>query len=172
MSVKGTVTSRMEATRVKSKTLTTTLSCLAVLTAAAFWFLASSAPTAKAHGTLITFSATYTAQGKFEGGEVMSNAEVSIFTPEDPETPWEQGIADEEGRYTFTPDGDLVGDWTVSYRSAGHGDIAYIPVGVSTGAGGLTGGLQRGVMAIAVIWGFIGTALYFQAKQSSSENES
>ncbi|MFK7804115.1 MAG: carboxypeptidase regulatory-like domain-containing protein [Anaerolineae bacterium] len=142
----------------------------AIFTAALFWFLSSVAPAANAHGTSITYATTLTVQGAFESGEPMSNAEVTIFTPTDPQNAWGQGIADEEGRYTFTPDASIEGEWTVSYRSAGHGDIAYIPVGegVTGSGGGLTGNLQRIVMAVAVIWGFVGTALYFQSKQKTT----
>ena len=144
---------------------------LAVITTALFWFMTEVTPSANAHGTAITYTATFTVQGYFDSGEPMANAEVSVFTPEDPENAWEQGIADDEGRYTFTTVSDKTGDWAVSYRSAGHGDIAYIPVGTGAAAsssGALTGGLQRAVMAIAVIWGFVGTALYFQARQKAA----
>lgn len=149
-------------------TISKFIASAAVLTAVLFWFLGEVAPAADAHGTSITYATTLTVQGAFESGEPMSNAEVSIFTPDDPQNAWERGIADEDGRYTFTPDTAIDGEWTVSYRSAGHGDIAYIPVGdgVTGSGGGLTGNLQRIIMAIAVIWGFIGTALYFQSKQT------
>ena len=53
-------------------------------------------------------------------------------------------------------------------RQAGHGDITVIPVseaGVITtefsNSAGLTP-LQRGIVAGAVIWGCVGTALYFR----------
>ena len=145
------------------------LFCLIVaLVTTLFWLVVEVVPAANAHGTAITYTATFTVQGTFDSGEPMANAEVSVFTPDDPENAWEQGLADDEGRYTFTTVSDKPGDWAVSYRSAGHGDIAYIPVGTGLATpGGLNSGLQRAVMAVAVIWGFIGTALYFQSRSVS-----
>lgn len=143
-------------------------SLLAVCVTALFWFLTDVVPAVYAHGTTITYTTSITVQGAFDSGEPMANAEVSIFAPDEPEIAWEKGIADDEGYYTFAADPDKLGDWAVSYRSAGHGDIVYIPIGTGVATtGGLNSGsgLQRVVMAAAVIWGFIGTALYFQARQ-------
>ena len=161
---------RLEDTRVNnSKALTSIFFLMAGITTALFWFMTDVAPPANAHGTAITYTATFTVQGSFDNGEPMANAEVSIYTPEDPRNAWEQGIADEEGRYTFAPVSDQPGDWAVSFRTSGHGDIAYIPVGTGVAnPSGLSGGLQRAVMAVAVVWGFIGTALYFQARQKAN----
>lgn len=169
MLAKGIVSNRQGGTQVNSsKALSSILFLLAVITTALFWFMTDVVPSADAHGTAITYTATFTVQGHFEGGDPMANAEVSVFTPDDPENAWEQGIADDEGRYTFTTVSDKPGDWAVSYRSAGHGDIAYIPVGTGVASpSGLSSGLQRAVMAAAVIWGFVGTALYFQARQKA-----
>ncbi|NER80846.1 MAG: carboxypeptidase regulatory-like domain-containing protein [Leptolyngbya sp. SIO1D8] len=105
-------------------------------------------------------------QATYDSGEPMAEAQVQVYSPEDPETPLFSGTADESGRYLFVP--DQPGDWEVSVRQAGHGDIAVIPVSEAgniaiefTNDIGLTG-LQRGIVAGAVAWGCVGTALYFR----------
>ncbi|MBE7380682.1 MAG: carboxypeptidase regulatory-like domain-containing protein [Leptolyngbya sp. SIO1E4] len=105
-------------------------------------------------------------QATYDSGEPMAGAQVQVYAPEDPETSLFTGTADEAGRYLFVP--DRPGDWEVSVRQAGHGDIAVIPVSEAgtlaagfTNTTGLTA-LQRGIMAGAVAWGCVGTALYFR----------
>ncbi|MEM6716632.1 MAG: carboxypeptidase-like regulatory domain-containing protein, partial [Cyanobacteria bacterium P01_C01_bin.147] len=98
-------------------------------------------------------------------GEPMAAATVQVFAPDDPQTPVQSGLTDASGRFVFVP--TTAGTWEVSVRQAGHGDIAAIPVE----AGGLVASeftndaglswLQRGVVVGAVIWGCVGTALYF-----------
>ncbi len=108
----------------------------------------------------------------FDTGEVMDEAQVSVFAPEDASEPWETGTTDERGRYLFVPDASRPGTWTVQVRQAGHGSIVNVTVeedaGV-TGADGFSGGgygaLQIGLMAAAGVWGFVGTALFFMRKK-------
>lgn len=105
----------------------------------------------------------------------MAEAQVQVYSPEDPQTPVFTGITDEAGQFVFVP--DQPGDWEVSVRQAGHGDIAVIPVDT----GGIEGNdtetgvtiaedfsdsaalnpLQRTIIAASVTWGFVGTALFF-----------
>lgn len=105
-------------------------------------------------------------EAAYDSGEPMVNAQVQVYGPEDPQTPVFAGVTDAVGRYVFTP--DQPGNWEVSVRQAGHGDIAVIPVSADntiaqgfTNSSGLTG-MQRFITAGAVIWGCIGTALYFR----------
>ncbi len=83
---------------------------------------------ALAHGVVISYEANENGEielwAVFDTGEVMSEAQVSIFSPADPATPWLTGTADEEGRFTFTP--DQPGTWDVQFRKAGHGDMIHI----------------------------------------------
>ena len=123
---------------------------------------------AQAHGVQIQTRNTSAVeiQATYDSGEPMAEAQVQVYAPEDPETVIFSGMTDAMGRYLFVP--DRPGDWELSVRQAGHGDIAVIPVSeagaitteFSTSAG-LTP-LQRGVVAGAVIWGCVGTALYFR----------
>lgn len=122
---------------------------------------------ATAHGAHVQArnTAAVEIQASYDTGEPMAAATVQVFAPDDPQTPVQSGLTDASGRFVFVP--TTAGTWEVSVRQAGHGDIAAIPVE----AGGLVASeftndaglswLQRGVVVGAVIWGCVGTALYF-----------
>ncbi|MEM7798980.1 MAG: carboxypeptidase-like regulatory domain-containing protein [Chloroflexota bacterium] len=149
--------------------LTGTFGIIIPLTLAMFLIFSDDLGPASAHGTLINYEIKTTVDliANFDDGSPMENAEITVFSPEDPSTPWLQGIADEEGRFSFSPDPAVTGDWDVRVRQAGHGDLISIPVtseSISSGVAGGQSNLQRLIMAAAVIWGFVGTALYFSAR--------
>ena len=122
---------------------------------------------ALAHGAHIQ-ARTATAmeiQASYDTGEPMAEATVQIFAPDDPQTPVYTGLTDADGKFVFVP--TAPGNWEVSVRQAGHGDIAVVPVesegaitSTFTNDAGLSL-LQRGIMVGAVTWGCVGTALYF-----------
>jgi len=122
---------------------------------------------ALAHGAHIQ-ARTATAmeiQARYDTGEPMVEASVQVYAPDDPQTPVYTGQTDADGNFLFVP--TAPGNWEVSVRQAGHGDIAVVPVesegaiaSTFTNDAGLTL-LQRGIVAGAVIWGCVGTALYF-----------
>ena len=119
-----------------------------------------------AHGAKIDYTASTTIElvAAYDNGEPMAGAQVVIYAPDDPSTPWLTGVCDDEGRFSFTPDTSKSGIWDVQVRKAGHGDIVHIPVGGdAAAAGGISGytTLQIGLMAACVVWGSVGTALYF-----------
>jgi len=94
----------------------------------------------------------------------MAGAQVTVYAPDDPSTPWLTGICDDEGCFSFIPDTSKPGTWDIQVRQAGHGDIVHIPIGEGSAATGSTGGytvLQIVLMAICVVWGSVGTTLYF-----------
>ncbi|MBD1917023.1 carboxypeptidase regulatory-like domain-containing protein [Phormidium sp. FACHB-322] len=122
---------------------------------------------------------------QFETGEPMANAQVLVYAPNQLAEPWQQGTTDDQGRFSFTPDADQPGSWEVMVRQAGHGVVTIIPVeapspensasdpGSDPGAEaeadpnslispstGLSP-VQQGITIGSVIWGFIGTALFF-----------
>lgn len=144
-----------------------------ILTALPRWGLAmglvlSTPIAALAHGAHIQSRSAsgIEIQATYDTGEPMAEAQVQVYAPDDPQTPVFSGITDTEGRYLFVP--DQPGDWEVSVRQAGHGDIAVVPVAEGgaiaegfTNSVGLTP-LQRVIVAGAVTWGCIGTALYFR----------
>jgi len=130
-----------------------------------------------AHGVVMQYNTTQaiSIQAKYDSGEPFANAQVIVYAP-DSDTPWTKGTTDNNGMFTFTPDQSKPGTWQVKVRSAGHGDVANIPVGettisetqnlaaVSSNAGYTP--LQKGVMAAAVIWGCVGTALFFLRRKA------
>lgn len=112
----------------------------------------------------------------YDSGEPMVEAQVSVFSPDNPQQPWLRGRTDERGQFVFVP-GESEGRWTVQTRQAGHGSMAYIDVSagyaeasslaVSGGAQPGVSPMQRAVMAISIVWGLIGTALYFRRRRAA-----
>ncbi|MEL6441624.1 MAG: carboxypeptidase-like regulatory domain-containing protein [Cyanobacteria bacterium J06621_8] len=139
-----------------------------------------------AHGAYIEYeeTAAVTIQAKYDDGKPMANAQVVIYAPQDPTVPWLKGNTDDEGSFTFVPDVEPQnsGNWDVKVRQAGHGTIVSIPLTnnkltsanrqqllSSTGAKAGYSPSQKLVMAAAVGWGFIGTALFFARSKSSHQ---
>jgi nickel transport protein len=126
---------------------------------------------ALAHGVNIEYSSDVeiTIVAKYDTGTPMAGAQVMVYAPDDPSTPWLTGVCDDEGVFSFTPDTSLPGTWDVQVRLAGHGGIIHIPVGEGSASSGGVGGyswLQIVLMAACVIWGSIGTALYFRRRHA------
>lgn len=125
-----------------------------------------------AHGAKIEYSTRMTVEirAAYDTGEAMAGGQVTVYAPDDPATPWLEGVCDDQGLFTFTPDPTIPGMWDVQVRLAGHGDIVHIPIGEGTVASGSTGftPLQIVLMAVAGVWGFVGTALYFSRRPTRS----
>ncbi|MEB3213108.1 MAG: hypothetical protein VKL39_17285, partial [Leptolyngbyaceae bacterium] len=129
-----------------------------------------------AHGSQIDYREVPAVeiQANYDTGEPFANAQVSVFAPDDPAEPWLTGTTDDQGRFTFTPDRAIAGNWDVQVRQAGHGDIVSIPLGTASGsstvastgfgASQATSPLQKLVMVASVVWGCVGTALFFSAR--------
>lgn len=125
-----------------------------------------------AHGVNIEYTSNVEIEivARYDTGEPMAGAQVVVYSPDDPSTPWLTGVCDDEGRFSFIPDTSKPGIWDVQVRKAGHGDIIHIPVGGDTTAAGGIGGyttLQIGLMMAAVVWGSVGTALYFSRRRQA-----
>ena len=104
----------------------------------------------------------------FDNGEPMDDAQVTVFSGAAPSVAFETGLTDNEGAFAFLPILEQSADWDVQVRKAGHGDIVHISLreeceekvnrtGFST--------LQIILMSISVVWGFIGTSLFFASKR-------
>ncbi len=146
--------------------------------------LLSKAPSAYAHGALVEVTPTAVEiKAAFDTGEPMDNAQVRVYSPADLETPAIVGETDSEGRFVFSPDASLSaadGLWEVVVRKAGHGQATSFELGngilqtaTDPSTGSSAGGLaatqsgftpQRWISMAAIIWGFVGTALYFKAR--------
>lgn len=129
------------------------------------------APTAAAHGVELSYDAREGIEitARFDSGDPMAEAQVTVYAPGEPSEPWLKGSCDEAGKFFFVPDPALPGTWEVQVRQAGHGGM--IRIDVEEGnieAGGPTGftTLQKVVMALAVVWGCVGTALYFRRRKA------
>ncbi len=67
-------------------------------------------------------------QTVFSNGEPLKGANVTIYSPEQPNRPWAKGLTDSQGRFTFSPDQSISGDWEIDIQREGHGDILVVPV--------------------------------------------
>lgn len=129
-----------------------------------------------AHGALMEheYTAGIIVRAKYDTGQPMAGAQITVYAPDNPTRPWLTGLCDEDGRFGFVPDPALAGTWSIQARLAGHGTMIHIPMGniepaarsVSGGRSGYTSA-QLGLMAACVVWGFTGTALYFKRGRKS-----
>jgi len=124
-----------------------------------------------AHGARVTYSieSVVNIQAMYDSGEAMAEAQVVVYAPNDPTNPWLTGSCDSEGRFQFKPDPAIPGIWDVQVRSAGHGDMIHIDLSSSTSAAESSSTpLQTILMGACVIWGFIGTALFFSRRSKGA----
>lgn len=132
-------------------------------------------PLIYAHGSVVTFTLTQGVwvHARYDTGQPMSKAQIAVFAPDNPTRPWMTGTADQEGRFAFVPDPTVPGVWAVQARQAGHGAMVHIPIHdapdlqpVTHSGSEEVGRFRQWVMAAAVVWGFIGTALFFSRKRA------
>ncbi len=125
--------------------------------------------TVSAHGAKIEYqiSVAVEIRATYDTGEPMAGGQVAVYAPDDLSTPWLTGVCDEEGRFSFTPDSSRPGTWDVQVRQSGHGDMVHIPIGEGVAVAGGSGysSLQIVLMAACVVWGFVGTALFFSRRR-------
>jgi len=140
------------------KKLTSLLFCI--------FFLFILAAPISAHGAHLKYTSetTYTIVAFYDNGEVMSEAQVEVFSPDDQAIPSVVGVTNQKGEYIFTPDPEKIGTWDIQIRKAGHGAIIPIEVGDGSATTATTGYslVQMSIMIASVVWGLIGTALYFK----------
>jgi nickel transport protein len=124
-----------------------------------------------AHGAIITYTVNMTIDvvATYDNEEPMSGAQFTVYAPDNPANPWLTGICDDQGHFSFSPDNSSSGTWDVQVRKAGHGDMVHIPVGSSTAAREATGTytvMQIVIISLCVLWGLIGTGLFFKRRKS------
>ncbi|NEP61409.1 MAG: carboxypeptidase regulatory-like domain-containing protein, partial [Symploca sp. SIO2G7] len=110
--------------------------------------------------------------------------QVTVYSPDQPSTPWLTGTTDDNGNFTFAPTPSTLGNWTVKVRQASHGSMINIAVAEAKVATDVTPEagndnpknqrlmiqsttrsftpLQTILMGASGVWGFIGTALFFR----------
>lgn len=143
---------------------------------------------AGAHGVALEYQPlqTYRIKATYDSGKPMAEAQVAVFAPDNAAQPWLKATTDGEGQFLFNP--PAPGNWEVRVRQGGHGNIIVIPVAepklkslappesresspVKTAALGAYTPLQKGVMIGAVLWGCLGTALFFTRKPKPLKND-
>ncbi|NEO32512.1 MAG: carboxypeptidase regulatory-like domain-containing protein [Symploca sp. SIO3C6] len=143
---------------------------------------------ATAHGVKIEAKNTQAIEiyAQYDNGEPMSNTQVTVYAPQNPATPWLQGTSDESGKFVFVPDSLQPGNWAVQVRKAGHGNIINITLGeeavevnsrevnnnfaTSNNSNSSYTAPQKVLMGAAIIWGFVGTALFFSRGKSNAHS--
>ena len=85
---------------------------------------------AVAHSSKIQYRQTTAIQVKaiYGDGQPMAKAQVVVYAPDEPATPWLQGTTDEQGQFFFVPDRKQLGNWLLVARQAGHGATINIPI--------------------------------------------
>jgi nickel transport protein len=116
----------------------------------------------------------------YHGGRPMAGAQVRVFSPGADDEPWLSGVCDDAGQFGFEPPPEMPGEWLVRVVHHGHGGVVTLGL-PDLGAGGGADGsvvraeassaphlsvLQRAVMGICVVWGLVGTALFFARGRS------
>ena len=102
----------------------------------------------------------------YSDGEMMSYAPYKIFLP-DGESVFQNGLTDKNGMVIFSPDSP--GEWRVQANDdLGHGARVTVNVGGDMKRSGVAAGslsaLQKGLMVLCVVWGAIGTALFYRRR--------
>ncbi len=91
-----------------------------------------------------------TAQFAAADGKPMANAEVRVFSPDNPQTPAETGRTDSDGKFVFPADRD--GLWSAEARTSS--EVARVMIRV--GGPGQQQQQQSRIPPVVVIGGFIG----------------
>ncbi len=126
---------------------------------------------ALAHGVSVTWKACgeeITIEAAWDNGLPMVEAQVTVFSPLDPASPFMSGVTDDEGIFVFKLDDSQVGVWDVQVRKAGHGEMVHIDLSsdeIPGGGASVYTTSQILLMAVCVIWGFAGTAFFFHSRK-------
>lgn len=129
-----------------------------------------------AHGVKIQhqFTSAIKINATYDTGTPLTNAQVTVYAPNDPSKPWLKATTDSQGNFIFSPDSSQSGYWEIKVRQAGHGGMVSVPFEVNesnintsytnnylASSSDDYNPLQKGLMIASVIWGFVGTALFF-----------
>ncbi len=130
------------------------------------------APSLYSHGTKyeIVNSGEIGVKAMYDSGEAMAMANVLVFHPGSASSS-DSIKTDKNGVFYFTP--DVPGTWTFQVRdTSGHGMRINLQIdeSLSVKSGNQSGSglnmIQKVIMALSIVWGAIGTALYFKGRKS------
>jgi len=66
-------------------------------------------------------------EARYDSGDPISHADVTVYSPENSDEPFQIGVTDRNGRFFFFPDAD--GKWKVIVNDGtGHGGTFYVTV--------------------------------------------
>ncbi len=129
-------------------------------------------PSAIAHGLKLQaqLKSTVEVSALYEDGTPLKQAQIKIYKPNQAEEAAVTGVTDDNGIFHFTP--DQSGNWEIFVRQAGHGGEVSVPIDFSPQGETLMASTptpgqtlpQRIITIGAVMWGCIGTALYFKGR--------
>ncbi|MFO7576139.1 MAG: hypothetical protein R6W66_00265, partial [Pelovirga sp.] len=73
-----------------------------------------------AHGARLEYqrATAITLVARYDTGMPMAGAQLTVYAPDRPTVPWLTGTCDADGRFSFVPDPQLVGNWSVQARLA------------------------------------------------------
>lgn len=141
------------------------------------------APSVLAHGvriehTIDPASGAITVRAAYDTGEVLAEAQIVIFAPDDLVNPWRVDTLDADGQFTFMPDYLIEGYWDIQVRQAGHGGLIHIEITADQAAPAARAPLlttnrtmtpTRWLLSAGVVLGFVGTAFYFARRQQRGQ---
>jgi nickel transport protein len=111
------------------------------------------------------------------GSRPMADGQVTVFAPGAPEEPWLSAVCDAEGRVRFELPADAAGTWDIRVAHRGHGGRIQLEVPGEDGdtrdtitaeaiaAQPQLSTLQKAILGGGVVWGCIGTALFFARRR-------
>ncbi len=140
-----------------------------ILVLAVFW----SPVIVFAHGAEIEYKTSNSIEviAKFDSGEPMAESQVLVYAPNNMTAPWLAGTCSSNGLFSFTPDASISGTWDIQVHQAGHGHMIHIEIKDNAIVSGSSSGYSTGqiiIMSVCVIWGVIGTALYFKRRKADA----
>lgn len=123
------------------------------LGAIALGMVGAIASPAFAHGAQVHYQAIEKSSGpavqlqaEYDTQEPMQEAQVTVYSPDAPHTPWLTGVTDGAGKFEFSPDQD--GEWAVKVRQGGHGAFISVPWPPETALGADNFSGNRSALAV------------------------
>ncbi|MBB5022518.1 carboxypeptidase regulatory-like domain-containing protein [Desulfurispira natronophila] len=136
-------------------------------TIAGLCFVLLSAGASYGHGVVVHTEVQQAIQveGVYDDGTPMAEAQVLVFSPGNPRTPWKTTTTDEQGKVSIVTDPEVLGRWSIQLRQAGHGATVYLDMEgdtVEVISRTESGWLKTTLIFALVLWSALATAGYFK----------